>query len=242
MSRLESGTSSRSGYAAIVVLALGSCGTMCSENARRTASAPAEGEDTAVTTETPSLGRAGGATAEDVSPRSQGDAPGTPAGGGAGDREVSGAGAGPGVAAGGEGAVASPARDSGAAGVVLRAVVVPVTPDGTLGIAAEWVNATDQVIFLRGCGTADGWFLSSDGQWREHGAFALCAVETQAVEVAPGETYVDIAGAAVPPNRGTNVWRLAARYGTGCRSGELLAASECREFHEVVSVNQVRWE
>lgn len=231
----------------ISLATLAACGASCSENARngRTAS-PLRGE-----------AEAPGITAAEASAASRVEIPAGGNGGALQDRgtdEVRGlerarredaAGA-----QGGESPSAAaptdvgpsadpPLRDAGSA-VVLTAVVVPVTPDGALGIAARWVNGSDRVIFLRGCATADGWYLQ-DGEWREHGAFGTCMVETNAVAVAPGATHVDLAGAGPPPNRGSNVWRLVARYGTGCRNGEILAASECSELHDIVSVNQVRW-
>jgi hypothetical protein len=129
----------------------------------------------------------------------------------------------------------------GGRGVVLTAVVMSVSRNGALGIAAEWANQTDEAIFLQGCSTVEGWFLQ-DGQWVRHGAFAVCAAETPAVEVGPGETYVDVSGAAAsPPERGTNLWRLVGKYGVGCRRGALLGASQCREIRELTSVNQIAW-
>lgn len=145
------------------------------------------------------------------------------------------------------GGATSKQGDAGSAGadggraVVLTAVVMSVSRNGALGIAAEWANHTDEAIFLQGCSTVEGWFLQ-DGQWVRHGAFALCAAETPAVEVGPGETYVDVSGAAAtPPERGTNVWRLVGKYGVGCRRGALLGASQCAEIREVTSVNQIAW-
>lgn len=132
------------------------------------------------------------------------------------------------------------ARDAGGK-VVLTAVVMTVRPNGTLGIAAEWANGTGEPIFLRGCSSVEGWYLQG-GEWIRYGAFAQCAAETKAVEVGPGETYVDVTGAvASPPNRGTNVWRLVGKYGVGCRREQLFSASECRETHEVTSVNHIAW-
>jgi hypothetical protein len=147
------------------------------------------------------------------------------------------------ASAGGD--LASRQADAGAVdggrAVVLRAVVMSVARNGAPGIAAEWVNHTEEAIFLQGCSTVEAWFMK-DGQWERHGAFALCAAETPAVEVGPGETYVDVSGAAAsPPNRGSNVWRLVGRYGVGCRRGALLGASQCREIREATSVNQVAW-
>jgi hypothetical protein len=132
------------------------------------------------------------------------------------------------------------AVDGGRA-VVLTAVVMSAARNGAFGIAAEWVNHTEEAIFLQGCSTVEGWFLK-DGQWERYGAFALCAAETQAVEVSPGQTYVDVSGAAAsPPNRGANVWRLVGKYGVGCRRGALLGASQCREIREATSVNHIAW-
>jgi hypothetical protein len=116
-----------------------------------------------------------------------------------------------------------------------------MSPNRAPGIAAEWANHTDEAIFLQGCSTVEGWFLT-DARWERYGAFAVCAAETPAVEVAPGQTYVDVTGAAAsPPHRGTNVWRLVGKYGVGCRRGALLGASQCRELRELTSVNQIAW-
>lgn len=232
-SSVNRGTSS----CAVLLLALTGSGTSCSESARSAGTAPRAVEESAAPVmgtpsaiDTAGSSSAGGATGSEASAE--------------GRAAIADAGAPDAVATAGDSSPASagapkpPARD-GAGGVVLTAVVVSVR-DGVRAIAAQWLNGTDRVIFLRGCGTADGWYLS-DGEWREHGQFALCAAETKTIEVSPGETYVDLVGAAAPPQRGSNVWRLVARYGTGCRSGELFAASECREIHELVSVNQLRW-
>jgi hypothetical protein len=142
---------------------------------------------------------------------------------------------------GGNAGVSGGSPSDGGGGVVLTAIVVPVTPDGALGIAAEWSNGTDQSIFLAGCSTVDGWYLQG-GEWQKYGAFASCVAEGNAVEVRAGETYVDRTGAAPPPaHRGSNVWRLVGKYGVDCRSGAPLGASECSELHELTSVNQVPW-
>lgn len=240
MKQFHSVPSLRGARSAISLLLLATASTRCSENARtgRSASPP------------PSAADAFEVAPEEATPDGVGEAPMGGAGGAPAEPTAEG------VASGGAIALAETAAPNfgGAAGggadaaeslartgeVVLTAVVVPVTPDGTRGIAAEWTNGTDHAIFLRGCATADGWYLQGQ-EWREHGPFAVCTTETPAVEVGPGETYLDLAGAAPPPNRGSNVWRLVARYGTGCRSGELFGASECREVHELTSVNQLRW-
>ena len=72
-------------------------------------------------------------------------------------------------------------------GVVLTAVIGTLS-DGTEAIIGEWSNGTDETIFLRGCDTTDGEYLDENGAWQLYGAFAQCAVETEAVEIAPGET------------------------------------------------------
>lgn len=157
-----------------------------------------------------------------------------------GRAEVAAAAGGDTAARHGDAGAAASSIDGGRA-VVLTAVVMSASAKGALGIAAEWANHTDETIFLQGCSTVEAWFLK-DGIWERYGAFALCAAETQAVEVSPGETYVDVSGAAAtPPNRGTNVWRLVGKYGVGCQRGALLAASQCREIRELTSVNQIAW-
>jgi hypothetical protein len=139
------------------------------------------------------------------------------------------------------GGAASPRTDAGSV-VVLTALVLGAARGGAPGIAGQWSNGTDQSIFLTGCATVSGWYLQADGQWQEYGAFSSCTAETNAVEVGPGETYVDRVGAAPPPtNRGTNVWRLVGKYGVGCRQGQRLGASGCSELHELTSVNQLSW-
>ncbi len=115
--------------------------------------------------------------------------------------------------------------------VVLTAVVSPGE-----GIAAEWTNGTDEPIFLRGCVTADGWYLEN-GEWIAYGPFAQCAVETEVVQVAPGETYLDTA--LTPPERGENVWRLEGTYGVECTSGQILSQAECTQVFKLFSDNEV---
>lgn len=120
--------------------------------------------------------------------------------------------------------------------VTLRAVVLETSPGGPPGIAAEWTNDTEQPIFLRGCMTADGWYREGS-EWLEYGAFAQCVVEGTAVEVAPGESHLDMTG--LPPERGDGVWRLVGPYGVGCTPGETLSAGECTTMFEVTSTNEV---
>lgn len=240
MKQFHSVLSLRGARSAVSLLLLATASTRCSENARTGPSASPP----------PSAADAFDVAAEEATPNGVGEATTGGAGGAPAEQGAEGVATGGaipltetaapdfgGTAEGGADA-AEPLAQGGE--VVLTAVIVPVTPDGTRGIAAEWTNGTDQVIFLRGCATADGWYLQGR-EWREHGPFAVCTAETPAVEVGPGETYLDLVGAAPPPNRGSNVWRLVARYGTGCRSGELFGASECREVHELTSVNQLRW-
>lgn len=122
-------------------------------------------------------------------------------------------------------------------GVQLRAVMTEVS-DGTVGIAAEWINGTDDPIYLQGCSTTSGWYLDG-GDWIEHGGFVLCFQEGPMVVVGPGETYVDQAG--VPPSdRGTNIWRLQGPYGVGCVPAEgLFSETRCESVTELVSENEV---
>jgi hypothetical protein len=123
-----------------------------------------------------------------------------------------------------------------ASSVTLRAVMSETSPGGPQGIAAEWTNGSDETIFLRGCMTADGWYREGS-EWLEYGAFAQCAVEGTAVEVAAGATYLDIS--ALPPERGDNVWRLVGPYGVGCTPGEPLSQASCASTFELTSSNEV---
>lgn len=116
--------------------------------------------------------------------------------------------------------------------VVLRAIVGEGGSDDSSSIIAEWTNGTDDPVFLRGCTTVDGEYLDS-GAWINHGAFAQCAVETMAIEVAPGATYLD---PALPlPDRGDTVWRLIGSYGIGCSPGELLSEAGCAQLLKLTS-------
>lgn len=152
-------------------------------------------------------------------------------GGAAGEGEGAGAGAGGvgGASAGAAGSGGSDSRD----GVILTALL----DDASGRVNAEWYNGTDTTVFLRGCSTTDGWYREA-GVWKQYGAFAACAVEGLAIELAAGATHLDLAG-GVPPDRGDNVWRLVGPYGTGCTSGVKFSQANCTELHEATSSNEV---
>jgi hypothetical protein len=136
-----------------------------------------------------------------------------------------------GAGEGGESAGAGGA--GGHHGVILTAV-----REASSGMVnAEWYNSTDTTIFLRGCSTTNGWYREA-GEWKQYGAFAVCAMEGLAVEVPAGHTYQDPVG-GVPPDRGDNVWRLVGPYGTGCTRGVKFSQANCAELHEATSVNEV---
>jgi hypothetical protein len=136
-----------------------------------------------------------------------------------------------GAGEGGESAGAGGA--GGHHGVILTAV-----REASSGMVnAEWYNGTDTTIFLRGCSTTNGWYREG-GEWKQYGAFAVCAMEGLAVEVPAGQTYQDLVG-GVPPDRGDNVWRLVGPYGTGCTRGVKFSQANCAELHEATSVNEV---
>lgn len=118
-------------------------------------------------------------------------------------------------------------------GVTLTAIL----EEDTGYVFAEWHNGTETPIFLRGCSTTDAFYRSGDS-WVPHGAFAVCAVEGPAVEVAPGAVYRDPAGGK-PPERGDNVWRLSGPYGIGCTAGAKFSEASCAQTLQATSINDV---
>jgi hypothetical protein len=57
------------------------------------------------------------------------------------------------------------------------------------------------------------------------------------VEIAPGESRRFDLG--LPPERGSNVWRVMGPYGVGCTPGEKLSEADCREVFETTSTNRL---